>query len=160
MDRDSGLTTKAVQSSSMFGQGFGIYTKSCPKQLNVWTGILDLQPKLSKAAQCLDRDSGFTLKAVQSSSMFGQEFWIYSQSCPKQLNVWTGIRDLQPKLSKAAQCLDKVSGLTAKAVQSSSKFGQEFWIYIQSCPKQLNVWTGMQDLLPKLSEAAPALDWI
>ncbi|WP_176167381.1 hypothetical protein [Mesobacillus jeotgali] len=144
MDRDSGLTAKAVQSSSMFGQGFRTYSQSCPKQLNVWTGILDLQPKLSKAAQCLDRDSGFTSKAVQSSSMFGQEFRVNNQSCPKQLNVWTGIQGLHPKLSKAAQCLDRDSGFTAKAVQSSSMFGQEFWIYIQSCPKQLNVWTGIQ----------------
>jgi hypothetical protein len=123
-DRFDWKTGKAVKSSYNFRQVWAENRKSCQKKLQLQTGLIGKQGKLSKEAPTSDRFEEKTRKAVKRSPNFRQVWVENRKSCQKKLQLQTGLGGKQGKLSKEAPTSDRFGRKTGKAVKRSSNFRQ------------------------------------
>ncbi|WP_176167344.1 hypothetical protein [Mesobacillus jeotgali] len=90
MDRFWTWVQEAVRSQGIFGQVWGLETRSCQKSWYLWTGLEFGNQKLSEVVVSLDRFEVGMQEAVRSKGIFGQVWRLEARSCQKSGYLWTG----------------------------------------------------------------------
>jgi hypothetical protein len=105
-----------------------------------------------------DRCGGNQRKAVRTRCDFEQGCRKSEESCPNQVQLQTGLKGISGKLSEPGVTSDRFGGNQRKAVRTRCNFRQVWRKSKKSCPNQVQLQTGLEEIKEKLSELGATSD--